>query len=71
MSTSDDRSAATRKGMERARKLGRQLGRKPKVTDAKILAVLHLGTAEGARKVGLSKSQFIARRRVLERNTHV
>jgi DNA invertase Pin-like site-specific DNA recombinase len=68
MNTLDDRSAATRKGLERARKFGRRPGPKPKVTDAEIRAVLQLclGTAESAKMVGLSKPQFIARRRVVE-----
>lgn len=58
--------AKTLAGMERAAALGRHPGRPVRVADAKILAAIPLGTAAGARKVGLSKSQFIARRKRLE-----
>lgn len=60
------RSEATKRGLEEARKFGRILGRKPKVSDAEIRAVMHLGTAQGARMVGLTKPQYIARRRRIQ-----
>jgi len=37
-----------------------------KVSDAKIKAVMHLGASAGARKVGLTPSQFRRRRRKIE-----
>jgi DNA invertase Pin-like site-specific DNA recombinase len=61
-----DRSKQTREGLALAAVKGRKPGRKPRVPDARIRAVMHLGTVEGARKVGLSKSQFIVRRRRIE-----
>lgn len=58
-------------GMRRGAAKGRvSTGRSPKVSDAAIRAVLHLGTLAAARKVGLSKSQFINRRRRLEDQPH-
>jgi hypothetical protein len=36
------------------------------VSNDEIRAVIHLGTLEAARMVGLSKAQYIARRRRLE-----
>lgn len=42
------------------------MGRKPKVSDAQIKAVIHMGTTDAAKKVKLSKSRYIARRRAIE-----
>ena len=54
-------------GMQRGAAKGRvPTGRPYTVTDAEIRAVMHLGTLAAARQVGLSKSQYIARRRKLE-----
>ena len=68
VTTMESKSAQTRRGLAEAAKKGRMPGRKPRISDAKIRAVLHLGTAEGARQAGLSKSQFIARRRQIEKS---
>lgn len=62
----DDRSEAIRKGMAQSRERGRRMGRKPKVSDAQIKAVIHMGTTDAAKKVKLSKSRYIARRRAIE-----
>jgi DNA invertase Pin-like site-specific DNA recombinase len=62
----DSKSEQTRRGLMRAVRLGRKLGPKPKVSDEAIRKVIHLGTAEAARKVGLSKTQYITRRRRIE-----
>jgi DNA invertase Pin-like site-specific DNA recombinase len=56
----------TLEGMRRAAERGRVPGRPVTVSDAKIRAAIPLGTAAGAKKVGLTKSQFIRRRRKLE-----
>lgn len=55
-----------RKGMAKGAARGRKPGRRNTVPDKAILAVIRLGTAEAARKVGLSKAQYIVRRRRLE-----
>jgi hypothetical protein len=60
------RSKQTREGLKRAMELGRRPGRAPRVSDKAILGAIRLGTKAGALKVGLSKSQFIKRRRALE-----
>lgn len=58
---------AIRKGMARAAKFGRKPGRRGYVIpDAEIRKVMHLGTAEAARKLGMSKAWYIERRRRLE-----
>lgn len=57
-------------GMRRGAAKGRvPTGRPYSVSDDAIRAVLHLGTLTAARAVGLSKSQFIVRRRKLETAT--
>jgi len=56
----------TLEGMAQAAARGRFPGPPIRVTDDEIRAVLHLGTAAGARAVGLTKAWFIARRRRLE-----
>jgi DNA invertase Pin-like site-specific DNA recombinase len=53
-------------GMRRAAEKGRFPGRPLKVSDAKIKAAMHLGASAGARKVGLTPSQFRRRRRKIE-----
>jgi hypothetical protein len=54
-------------GMRRGAAKGRiPPGRPYTVADAAIRKVMHLGTLEAARRVGLSKSQYINRRRRLE-----
>ena len=55
-----------REGLRKAAAKGRLPGRPLTVPDAAILEAIPLGTAAGARKVGLSKTQFIERRRRLE-----
>jgi len=67
-SMENDRSARTKAGLERAEKLGRKGGAPSKVTDAQIAAAIPLGTSAGAQKVGLSKTQFITRRKRLEQH---
>ncbi len=64
--TPKDHSAKTKQGLERAAALGRVGGRRPKVSDEDIRAAIPLGTADGARKVGLTISSFIRRRRLIE-----
>lgn len=59
-------SERTRRGLAEAATRGRFPGRPPRVSDDAIRTVLHLGTAEGSQAVGLSKTQFIARRRRIE-----
>lgn len=53
-------------GMQKAAEKGRFPGRPVTVSDAKIRKAIPLGTAAGARAVGLSKSQFLRRRYRLE-----
>lgn len=54
-------------GMRRGAAKGRvPTGRPYTVSNDEIRAVIHLGTLEAARMVGLSKAQYIARRRRLE-----
>ncbi len=60
------RSEQTRNGLDRAVKRGRKLGPPFKVSDAAIRRVMAMGTAEAARKVGLTKAQYIIRRGRLE-----
>jgi hypothetical protein len=60
------RSEATKQGIARTRMRGRQLGAPFKATDAEIRAVMHLPTREARKKVGLSKSQYLFRRRAIE-----
>jgi len=55
-----------REGMARGAAMGRKPGKRTRVSDKAIRAVIHLGTLEAARRVGLSKSQYITRRRRLE-----
>lgn len=55
-------------GLARAAKLGRLPGAPRRVSDDEIRKVISLGTAEAARRVGLSKAQYIARRRRIEGN---
>jgi hypothetical protein len=52
--------------MAKAALKGRVPGRPVTVTDDEIRKAIPLGTAAGARSVGLSKTQFITRRRRLE-----
>jgi hypothetical protein len=59
-------SGRTKAGMAKAAVLGRRPGRPERVSDAAIIAAIPLGTIKGARRVGLSKGHFIARRRRLE-----
>jgi len=62
-----DKSERIKEGMRRGAALGRvPTGRPYRVSDAAIRRVMHLGTMEAARRVGLSKSQYIIRRRQLE-----
>ena len=56
-------SQRTIEGQRRAAKEGRFPGRPMRVSDAQIRRVMHLGTTEAARRVGLSRAQFIARRK--------
>ena len=60
------RSQETKDGLAKAAGRGRFPGRKPVVTDAEIMVVIHLGTTVAAREVGLSRNQYIVRRRKLE-----
>lgn len=53
-------------GLVQAAVRGRKPGRPRKVTDAQIMASIHLGTVKGAAFVGLSVSNYIRRRRVIE-----
>lgn len=53
-------------GIRRAIERGRLPGSPARVSDDQIREAMHLGTAEGSRRVGLSKRQFIERRRRLE-----
>ena len=61
-----DRSRATLEGLARAAKWGRKGGAPRRVSDDEIRNVIRLGTAEAARVVGLSRTQYIARRRLIE-----
>lgn len=56
----------TLEGMARAAAEGRLPGRRVRVTDDEIRAVMDLGTAEGASRVGLTEWQYRVRRRRLE-----
>lgn len=60
------RRQKTLDGMRKAAEKGRLPGRPVTVTDAKIRKAIPLGTAAGARAVGLSKAQFLRRRARLE-----
>ena len=60
------KSERVKLGLARASAYGRKPGPPLKATDAQIRAVPAYGTVDGARRVGLSKSQFIARRRQIE-----
>jgi hypothetical protein len=60
------RSKAIKEAQARAAERGRVSGPPFKVSDEQIHKVIHLGTTEAARKVGLSRSQYIARRRRIE-----
>lgn len=53
-------------GLARAAAMGRKPGAPKKVSDDQIRAAIPLGTVEGARKVKLSISTFIRRRRAIE-----
>lgn len=62
----NERTERALRGLEAARARGSRIGAPEKVSDAQIIKAMRLGTMEGARKVGLSKSQFILRRARLE-----
>jgi len=53
--------------MRKAAAKGRRPGPPQKVSDAEIIAAIPLGTMAGAKTVGLTKQQFIRRRRRLEK----
>lgn len=53
-------------GLIKAASKGRKPGAPKKVSDDQIRAAIPLGTAKGARKVKLSISTFIRRRRQIE-----
>lgn len=53
-------------GLAKAAARGRKPGRQPKVTEAQVRAAIPLGTARGARKLGVSVSTFIRHRRAIE-----
>lgn len=53
-------------GLARAAIKGRKPGAPKKVTDDQIRAAIPLGTLAGAKKVKLSVSTFIRRRRAIE-----
>ena len=57
----------TLEGMRKAAAKGRRPGPPQKVSDAEIIAAIPLGTLAGAKAVGLTKNQFIRRRRRLEK----
>lgn len=59
-------SEKTLAGLRAAALQGRMPGRPVSVTDEQLRAVIHLRTGEAASRVGLSKHQYIARRRRLE-----
>lgn len=61
-----DKRAAIQAGMMRAKEMGRKLGPRFKVSDIAIRRVMHLGTAEAARRAGLSKAWYTERRRRIE-----
>jgi DNA invertase Pin-like site-specific DNA recombinase len=56
-------SQRTIEGQRQAAEEGRFPGRPLRVSDAQICRAMHLGTTEAARRVGLSRAQFIARRK--------
>lgn len=56
----------TLKGMAEAAQHGRLPGRPKRVSDDAIREVIMLATGEAARLVGLTKAQYIERRRRLE-----
>ena len=58
----NDRSKAIKQGQDNAVQQGRRSGPRFKVSDAQIRKVMRLGTTEAARKVGLSRAQYIVRR---------
>lgn len=62
----NERSLATRAGMERARALGRMPGRPRLVSDDAIRAVIHLPTSAAAASVGLCRQHYMVRRRAIE-----
>jgi DNA invertase Pin-like site-specific DNA recombinase len=62
----NERSERIKDGMAAAAVGGRKAGRPRKVDDAMIREAIPLGTTRGAAKVGLCKTQFLARRRKLE-----
>ena len=61
-----NRSELTRKGVARARELGRKPGPPVQVSDEQIRTVIGLSTKDAAKAVGLSRSQYIRRRRQIE-----
>ena len=61
-----DHAERTKQGLAKAAARGRKPGRAPKVTDAQVRAAIPLGTAKGARKLGVSVSTFIRHRRAIE-----
>jgi DNA invertase Pin-like site-specific DNA recombinase len=56
----------TLEGMAKAAQHGRLPGRPKRVSDEAIRNVMLLGTIEAARLVGLTKAQYIQRRKRLE-----
>jgi len=63
---SENRSDNIKAGLRHAKAHGRLPGRPVRVSDARIRAVAHLSATIAAAKVGLSRSQFILRRRKIE-----
>ena len=60
------RSRKTKLGLAQAAAKGRKPGRPQTVGDEAVRSAIGLGTTAGAAAVGLSKAQFIVRRRRLE-----
>ena len=60
------RSRKTKLGLAQAAAKGRKPGRPQTVSDEAVRSAIGLGTTAGAAAVGLSKAQFIVRRRRLE-----
>ena len=66
ISMGNDRSKAIKQAQHDAAQRGRRSGPRLKVSDAQIREVMHLGTTQAAHKVGLSRAQYIVRRRRLD-----
>ena len=62
----NDRSRAIKQAQDKAAKHGRRSGPPLKVSDAQIRKTMHLGTTQAALRVGLSRAQYIVRRKRLE-----